>query len=93
MRDLEELDTQVTRRILKKLDWVSSNFARVVPKPLTGEFKGTYQAVAQTSSSHETEAFTAESAEHAESNIETLMLYLSDLCVLCGKMLETRSQA
>ena len=43
MRDLQELDTQVVRRILKKLDWVSSNFARVVPKPLTGEFKGTYK--------------------------------------------------
>jgi len=43
VRDLQELDTQVVRRILKKLDWVSSNFARVVPKPLTGEFKGTYK--------------------------------------------------
>ena len=43
-------------------------------------------------------AFTAENlsacghaqagAEHAESSTETLMLYLSDLCALCGKMLE-----
>ena len=43
VRDLQELDTQVARRILKKLDWFSGNFARVVPKPLTGEFEGTYK--------------------------------------------------
>jgi len=40
-----------------------------------------------------TEVFTAEKAEHAENSMETLMLYLSDLFGLCGKMLETRSQA
>jgi len=43
VRDLQELDTQVARRILKKLDWISSNFARVIPKPLSGEFKGIYK--------------------------------------------------
>ena len=40
-------------------------------------------------SPYEIEAFTAEGAEHAESGMGTLMLHLSDLCVLCGKMLET----
>jgi len=40
-----------------------------------------------------TKAFTAENAEHAESIMKTLMLYLSDLCGLCGKMLEIRFEA
>jgi hypothetical protein len=55
-------------------------------------------AVAQTSSPYglrskaggRTEAFTAENAEYAENGMKSLMLYLSDLCALCGKMLETR---
>jgi hypothetical protein len=51
------------------------------------------EAVAQISSPCETEAFTAKNAEHAESGMGTLMLYLSDLCVLCGKILETRVRA
>ncbi len=51
------------------------------------------QAVAKTSSPCETEAFTAENAEHAESGMGTLMLHLSDLCALCGKMLKTRVRA
>jgi len=37
-----------------------------------------------------TEAFTAENAEHAEGGMGPLMLHLSDLRALCGKMLETR---
>ena len=43
VRDLEKLDRQVVRRVLRKLDWFSKNFARVVPEPLSGEFKGTYK--------------------------------------------------
>jgi len=43
VRDLERLDKQVARRVLRKLDWFSKNFARVVPEPLVGEFKGTYK--------------------------------------------------
>lgn len=43
VRDLGRLDRQVVRRILTKLDWFSKNFERVVPEPLTGEFKGTYK--------------------------------------------------
>jgi mRNA interferase RelE/StbE len=43
VRDLEKLDRQVVRRILRKLDWFYKNFTRVVLEPLTGEFKGTYK--------------------------------------------------
>lgn len=42
-RDLEKLDRQIVRRILRKLDWFSKNSARVVPEPLAGEFKGAYK--------------------------------------------------
>ena len=45
-----------------------------------------FQAIKQTSFSRKAEAFTAENVEHAESEMGILMLYLSDLCVLCGKM-------
>ena len=41
--DLGKLDRQVVQRILRKLDWFSKNLARVVPEPLSGEFKGTYK--------------------------------------------------
>jgi len=43
VKDLKRLDRQVARRILKKLDWFSKNFANVVPEPLTEEFEGTYK--------------------------------------------------
>jgi mRNA interferase RelE/StbE len=43
IRDLERLDRQVMRRILRKLDWFSENFVRVVPESLAGEFEGTYK--------------------------------------------------
>jgi len=43
IRDLRKLDRQVARRILRKLDWFSKNFERVVPEPLAREFKGTYK--------------------------------------------------
>jgi len=43
IRDLRKLDRQVARRILRKLDWSSKNFERVVPEPLAREFKGTYK--------------------------------------------------
>ena len=41
--DLERLDRQVRRRILRKLEWFAENFTRVVPEPLGGEFKGVYE--------------------------------------------------
>ncbi|RLG19542.1 type II toxin-antitoxin system mRNA interferase toxin, RelE/StbE family [Candidatus Micrarchaeota archaeon] len=43
VRDLEKLDRQVAERILRKLEWFSKNFERIVPEPLGGEFKGTYK--------------------------------------------------
>jgi len=43
IRDLRKLDRQVARRILRKLDWFSKNFERVVPVPPAREFKGTYK--------------------------------------------------
>ena len=43
VRDLEKLDRQVVQRILRKLDWFSKNFERVIPEPLGREFKGTYK--------------------------------------------------
>ena len=41
--DLEKLDHQVVRRVLRKVSWLSEHFERVVPEPLSGEFKGTYK--------------------------------------------------
>jgi len=41
--ELEKLDRQVRRRILRKLEWFAENFTRVVPEPLGGEFKGVYK--------------------------------------------------
>lgn len=43
LRDLEKLDRQVARRILRKLSWIKENFAGIVPEPLSGEFKGVYK--------------------------------------------------
>jgi len=43
VRDLERLDRQIARRILRKLEWFSKNFERAVPEPLGGEFKGVYK--------------------------------------------------
>ena len=43
VKDLEKLDRQVAKRILRKLEWFAENFERVVPEPLGGEFKGAYK--------------------------------------------------
>jgi len=43
IKDLEKLDKVVARRILKKISWFSRNFERLVPDPLSGEFKETYK--------------------------------------------------
>ncbi|WP_369018049.1 hypothetical protein QBE54_09980 [Thermatribacter velox] len=45
VRDLDKLDKQVAIRILRKLNWFAKNFARVIPEPLSGEFKGTYKKI------------------------------------------------
>ncbi len=46
----------------------------------------------RTSSPCETEAFTAENAEYAESGTGTLMLHLSDLCALCLQPIGPRAE-
>jgi len=43
IKDLKKLDKQVAQRILKKIDWLSDNFERVIPEPLVGQFKGTFK--------------------------------------------------
>ena len=43
VRDLEFLDREVARRILRKLDWYVRNTDSVTPEPLSGEFKGMYK--------------------------------------------------
>jgi len=57
------------------------------------ERRSSGQAVAQDFSTHEIEAFTAEDADDTKGRMETLMPYLSDLCALCGKRLETAVRA
>jgi len=43
LSDLEKLDRQVAKRILRKLEWCSKNFARLIPEPLSGALKGVYK--------------------------------------------------
>ncbi len=41
--DLEGLDHRVAERVVKRVSWLSRSFGRVVPEPLSGEFKGTFK--------------------------------------------------
>jgi mRNA interferase RelE/StbE len=41
--DLNRLDRQVAKRILKKVTWLSRHFDNIVPEPLTGSFSGLYK--------------------------------------------------
>lgn len=41
--DLEQLDPQVAERVVKRVSWLAQNFAKIVPEPLSGEFKGTFK--------------------------------------------------
>ena len=43
IKDLEKLDKPIAQRILRRLAWFSKNFQRIVPEPLSGEFKGTFK--------------------------------------------------
>ncbi len=43
IEDLKKLDKPISRRVLTRITWFSSNFERVIPEPLTGEFKGTFK--------------------------------------------------
>jgi mRNA interferase RelE/StbE len=43
LKDIEKLDKLVARRILRKISWFGDNFERVIPEPLSGDFKGTFK--------------------------------------------------
>jgi len=43
IKDLERLDKPVEQRVLRKISWLSNNFERITPEPLSGEFKGTFK--------------------------------------------------
>ena len=43
IKDLGKLDKPIAQRILRRLAWFSENFQRIVPEPLTGEFKGIFK--------------------------------------------------
>ena len=43
IKDLAKLDKPVAERILKKIDWLSNNFEKIIPEPLIGQFKGTFK--------------------------------------------------
>jgi len=43
VKDIEKLDKQIARRVVRKITWLAENYDHIVPEPLTGEFKGTYK--------------------------------------------------
>ena len=43
--DMAKLDKAVGERLIRKVQWLSQNFALIVPQPLKGKFEGTYKLV------------------------------------------------
>ena len=43
IKDLENLDSSIARRILARITWFSNNLERVIPEPLTSGLKGTFK--------------------------------------------------
>jgi len=41
--DLDEISQVVRGRILKKIQWLSGNFEKISPLPLTGQWSGFYK--------------------------------------------------
>lgn len=41
--DLEKLDKQVVKRILKKVSWLANHFDAITPEGLSGKFSGCYK--------------------------------------------------
>ena len=41
--DMARLDKAVSKRILKKIEWVAENFDAIIPLPLKGKFQGVYK--------------------------------------------------
>jgi len=42
-KDLAVLDRALRRRTIDRLDWLATNFNRIIPLPLGGEFHGFYK--------------------------------------------------
>ncbi len=38
LRDLEQLDKPVAKRIYERIKWLAQNFTQIKPEPLTGEW-------------------------------------------------------
>lgn len=43
IEDLSHLDKPIAQRVSRKIDWLSENFEKLVPEPLTGQHKGKYK--------------------------------------------------
>ena len=43
IKDIENVDKLIARRILKRIAWLASNFEKVTAEPLAGEFKGMFK--------------------------------------------------
>ena len=43
IEDIKKLDKQISQRVLTRITWFSTNFERVIPEPLTGDFKGAFK--------------------------------------------------
>ena len=43
IRDLQNLDKQIGKRIARKLDWLASNFELITPEALTGDLAGFFK--------------------------------------------------
>jgi len=43
IEDLSRLDKPIAQRVSRKIDWLSENFEKLVPEPLTGHHKGKYK--------------------------------------------------
>ena len=42
-KDLAVLDRALRRRTIDRLDWLATNFNRIIPLPVGGEFHGCYK--------------------------------------------------
>jgi mRNA interferase RelE/StbE len=43
LKDLDKIDRQIAKRIVKKVTWLSRHFEDVVPEKLSGDLSGMYK--------------------------------------------------
>ncbi len=43
IEDLQGLDKPISKRILKKITWLSQHFNNITPEPLSGELAGSFK--------------------------------------------------